>query len=161
MSYIDRNLLADEKVVFRTRKHIIIFFIPVVWTIFSYYAGEYLNKTGLLSAMEMVPWIIALVLWLIFWIQYASSEFAVTNKRVMMREGFFTRHTNETRLTSISQVNVDQSLLGQLMNYGSVSINSFGAFDAFTLIASPNTFQRYVNQELDKAFTGKTPTPQR
>jgi hypothetical protein len=46
-------------------------------------------------------------------------------------------------------VNVDQSLLGQLLNYGIVSINAFGAYDSFTLISHPGEFQKYVNQQLD------------
>lgn len=67
-----------------------------------------------------------------------------------MREGFFNRHVNEMRLATISQINVSQSLLGQMFNYGMVSINAFGAFDAFTVLAKPYTFQKYVNEQLDK-----------
>lgn len=78
------------------------------------------------------------------------SEYAVTNKRVMMREGFFFRHTNEMRLSTISQVNVNQSLLGQLLNYGIVTLMAFGAQDSYTIISQPNQFQRYINQQADK-----------
>ena len=67
-----------------------------------------------------------------------------------MREGFFYRHTNETRLATISQINVNQSLLGQILNFGTVIINAFGAFDTFTMIAKPFLFQKYVNEQLDK-----------
>jgi len=30
MSYVDNSLIPDEQVVFRTRLHLIIFFIPIV-----------------------------------------------------------------------------------------------------------------------------------
>lgn len=68
----------------------------------------------------------------------------------MMREGFFFRHMAEIRLNTLSQINVDQSLLGQLLGYGIVSLNAFGAFDAFTMIARPIEFQKCANEQLDK-----------
>lgn len=150
MSYIDKNLLADEQVLFRTKKHKIIFLWPLVWTLISIYITAYMQDNMILSKLAWTPWVLAVIFWAYVWIEYATSDFAVTNKRVMMREGFFYRHANEMRLSTISQVNVDQSLLGQLLNYGIVSINAFGAYDAFSLIARPIAFQQAVNQQLDK-----------
>jgi uncharacterized membrane protein YdbT with pleckstrin-like domain len=111
-----------------------------------------MSKNELLQRVDWAPWLLALLFWAHCGLEYLTSEFAVTNKRVMMREGFFYRHTNEIRLTAISQVNVDQSILGQILNYGTVSINAFGAFDAYSLIAQPFQFQQFVNAELDKAI---------
>jgi uncharacterized membrane protein YdbT with pleckstrin-like domain len=152
MSYVDRNLLPGERILFRTRKHLIIFFIPFVWTIFSIYAAIYMQQNSILAALAWIPWVIALLLWSMVGLQYFFSEFAVTNKRVMMREGLINRHTNEMRVSTISQVNVDQNLLGQLLSYGTVSINAFGAFDAYTLIAHPTQFQKWVNEQADRAL---------
>lgn len=150
MTYIDKNLLPDERILFRTKKHVIIFFFPIVWTIFCFYATAYMRADTILAKIEWAPWLLALIFWGYVWLEYVTSEFAVTNKRLMMREGFFYRHANEMRLSAISQVNIEQSLIGQLFNYGAVAINAFGAFDAFTLIAQPSLFQKYVNEELDK-----------
>lgn len=150
MSYLDRNLLPDERILFRTKKHIIIFFFPGILTVFSIYAMGYMSSNPILSKLMFAPWVVTLIFWAYTWLEYVTSEFAVTNKRVMMREGFFNRHSTEMRLTTISQVNVDQSLTGQLLNYGTVSLNAFGAFDAFSLIAKPYVFQRSVNDQLDK-----------
>ena len=149
MSYIDRNLLPGERILFRTKKHIIIFLFPVIWTIFSFYATDYMRTNLILTKLEMIPWLLALLFWGYVGLEYLTSEFVVSNKRVMMREGFFYRHANELRLATIYQVNVDQSLLGQLLNYGIVSINAFGAFDSFTMIAQPFLFQKKVNEQLD------------
>lgn len=150
MSYIDQNLLPDEQILFRTKKHIIVFLMPVILTIFCVYFASYFYINPILTKLMWVPWAAALFFWLYVGIDYLTSEFVVTNKRVMMREGFFYRHTNEMRLTAISQVNVGQSLVGQLLNYGTVAIYAFGAFDAFPLISRPVLFQKYVNEQLDK-----------
>lgn len=150
MSYIDRNLLPDERILFRTKKHLIIFFYPVLWVIFSVYATSYMSANPILFKLQWAPWALAAIFLTYTWLEYTFSEFAVTTKRVMMREGFFYRHANELRLATISQVNVGQSLIGQILNYGAVSINAFGAFDSYTLIAKPFLFQKFVNEQLDK-----------
>ena len=150
MTYIDKNLVPDERILFRTKKHLIIFFFPVVLLIFSAYATSYMQGNALLIKVQWAPWLITLLFWAHTWLEYQTSDFAVTNKRVIMREGFFNRHMAEMRLSTISQVNIDQGILGQMLNFGTISINAFGATDAFTMLARPNEFQRAVNEQLDK-----------
>jgi len=84
------------------------------------------------------------------WLEYITSDFVVTNRRLIMKEGFFQRKMAETRLTAISHVSVSQNLIGQLLNYGTVFINNFGgSSDNFTQIGSPVQFQRQVHAQLD------------
>lgn len=154
MSYIDRNLLPDERIVFRTKKHLIIFSMPVLVLIFSAYIATFMGNNPILEHVQWVPWVVTLLIWGCVGLNYYSSEFAVTNKRVMMREGFITRHSNELRLSAISQVNVDQNLIGQMLNFGTVSINAFGAADGYTIIDHPNVFQKAVNEQLDRVVSG-------
>ena len=149
MSYIDRNLLPEERILFRTKKHIIVFFFPVILLFICIYATPYMSQNPILVKLVWAPWLVAGIFWAYVGLDYMTSEFAVTNKRVMMREGFFYRHANEMRLTTISQINIDQSLVGQLLNYGRITLNAFGAYDSFPMIANPNRFQKYVNEQLD------------
>jgi uncharacterized membrane protein YdbT with pleckstrin-like domain len=150
MGYIDNNLVPDERIIFKTRKHLIIFLFPLVVSIFAWYSYNYMQVNPILNQLDWIPGAIALLFWIYAWLEYRFSEFAVTNKRVMMREGFFVRHANELRLSAIAQVNIDQSLLGQLLGYGVVRINAFGAADAYPIISNPAGFQKAVNEQLDK-----------
>lgn len=150
MSYIDKNLLPDEQILFRTKKHPIIYLFPFVLTILSAATTPHMVSDQMLVNVVWAPWLLTLFFWVNAWLEYITSDFVVTNKRVMMREGLIYRHTNEMRLAAISQVNVYQSLLGQFLNYGVVTINAFGAFDAYSMIAQPVKFQRKVNAQLDK-----------
>lgn len=154
MSYIDRNLLRDERILFRTKKHLIIFLVPTLVLIVCAYLSSYMAGVDVLSRLALAPWAIVAAVWGYTGLNYYTSEFAVTNKRIMMREGFFTRHTNEMRLSAISQVNVDQNIFGQLMGFGMVSINAFGAFDNYSTINKPEIFQKYVNQQIDNITSG-------
>lgn len=149
MSYIDSNLLPSEQVLFRTKKSKLVFFYPSVITIVIIMATQYMLNNEFLVKLAWTPWIVVVVYWAYVGLEYMTSEYAVTNKRVMMREGFFTRHANETRLSAISQVNVEQSIIGMMLNYGTVSLNAFGAFDAFPMIDKPFQFQKAVNAQMD------------
>src|SRR5579863_1856873 len=99
MSYIDKNLLPDEQILFRTQKHVIIFFYPLMLTIFAIYAQQYMHDNFILARMEWIPAIIVLIYWAFMLLEYATSEFVVTSKRIMMREGFFIRHSTELRMS--------------------------------------------------------------
>jgi len=150
MSYIDRNLLADERIQFRTKKHLIIFFFPVILFILAIYAYQYMHGNFIMQRVEWVIPLLALVYFGTVWLEYITSEFVVTNKRIIMREGFFIRHTTELRIHTISQINVNQNLIGQMLNFGNISLNAFGATDSFAQIAYPLQFQKYANEELDR-----------
>ena len=150
MGYIDRNLLPDERILFRTKKHLIIFFYPLVLAMISMYAYQYMRTNTVLASLDWAPALISTLFAISVFLEYVASDFAITNKRIMMREGFFYRHANELRINTISQVNIDQTIFGQWLDYGNVSINAFGAFDVYHLIAYPVRFQRCVNEQLNK-----------
>lgn len=149
MTAMDRNLLPEEQILFRTKKHLIIFFYPVILLIIALYAYQYMDANFILAKIKWVPMVVVLLFLASVWLEYVTSEFVVTNKRIMMREGFFYRHVTELRINTISQINVGQSLPGQVLDYGYVSLNAFGAYDTFTMIAHPLRFQKYANEQLD------------
>jgi uncharacterized membrane protein YdbT with pleckstrin-like domain len=106
------------------------------------------------SKIHRIPALIFLILALYSSIMptiiYVTSDYAVTNKRIIMREGFFDRRISDTRLSTVSHVDVNQGPIAQLCNYGDIAINSFGGVgDIFTLIARPNEFQRSVRALLN------------
>lgn len=155
MSYIDKLLLADEKIIYRTKKHIIIFLTPTILTIllFLFYKNIYIGTLfgSTVNEIMLLPAVAVLIVWLNILLNYVTSDFIVTTKRVIMKEGFFFRHMNETQLRTISNVTVNQTLAGQLLNYGTICINTFGGDnDPFSTITSPNAFQKYLQMQLSK-----------
>jgi uncharacterized membrane protein YdbT with pleckstrin-like domain len=146
-NYISKNLLPDEKIIYRTKKHWIIFLTPLVLTLMTLFF--YLNSNDYIVRISYILALVTLLHWLNQFLLYYASEFAITDKRVMMREGFFYRHTNETRLSSIANVGINQSLLAQLLSYGTVFINTFGGeTDAFTELDEPIVFQKKLQELL-------------
>ena len=117
MSYIDRNLIPGETVVFRTRLHWIIFAWPVVFLLVSS-AVLYFGYTRTAEVL----FAITLVVFLAKYFVYAASEFAVTNKRVIVKVGVMQRRTLELLLTKVEAIAVTQSLAGQIFGCGTIMV---------------------------------------
>lgn len=147
MSYIDRNLLDNETILFRTKKHWIVFLPPLFWAIASIFC--YSVNNPILHKMVFLPAVLMVVYLFNTLLLYFFSEFAITNIRIIMREGFFFRHVNDTRLSSIANVNVAQNLIGQALDYGTVYIQSFGGEnDPFRDIDRPGKFKNMLQEQL-------------
>ncbi|MGN0029675.1 MAG: PH domain-containing protein [Marinilabiliaceae bacterium] len=72
-----------------------------------------------------------------------TDEFVITNKRVIMKTGLVSRKVFEMTLPHIESVNVDQSILGRIFNFGTVVIvGSGGTRERFDGIANPVGFRR-------------------
>lgn len=155
MRSIEQNLLPEERIVFRTKKHLIVFVYPTLIALVAIWATPFMAGNEFLSKVKWVPSFIVLLFYAQVGLEYWCSDFAVTNKRVLMREGFFVRHANETRLSAISQVNIYQDLFGQMFNYGSIVINAFGADDFFSMVDKPEEFKRQVNRQLDSQLNNR------
>ncbi len=72
------------------------------------------------------------------WFRRWTTEIAVTDRRVIFKRGLIRRHTVEMNMQKVESVDVDQSLLGRLFNYGNVTIRGTGStFERLTKIDSP------------------------
>jgi len=113
--YIDNNLINDERVELETAYHWIIFFsLRSIFTLF------------------IAPMIY----------RY-TDEFAITNKRVIIKTGLISRKTFEMNHSKIESVNVDQGILGRILGYGTIRIvGSGGTKEVFPNISNPLKFRK-------------------
>jgi uncharacterized membrane protein YdbT with pleckstrin-like domain len=155
MSYIDSHLLPGESVTFRTHLHWKIFVRPVlvVLAVMALEAwGVATYRTRMTPETERIVMIagtailaIALVFVLIAWIRRRSSEFAVTNKRVIIKMGVTTTHSMELLLTKIEGITVTQSVWGKMFNFGEIVVTgSGGTHEPFDNIQAPLAFRQAV-----------------
>ena len=71
-----------------------------------------------------------------------TSELVITDRRVLIKVGFIQRHTFEMFISKIESVAVFQSMLGRLLNYGTVEIRGTGgSSESFATIAAPLPFR--------------------
>jgi uncharacterized membrane protein YdbT with pleckstrin-like domain len=114
--YIEEHLIKDEKIEFETKFH---------WIIF------------------INIWVILVVPVIASFIKYISSEFAITSKRVIMKTGLVNSNTFEMNLSKIESVNVNQSILGKMLDYGTVTFIGTGSTrETFNYVSKPMEFRR-------------------
>ena len=148
MSYIQQTLLPSETVIYSTRKHWVIFLAPFLLTLISIVLSLQKDTVIVFSYVFLA---MAFYYWLKTMTSYITSEYAVTNKRVLIKIGFIQRQTWETLLSKIATLEVQQSILGRLLNYGTLVIQSTGGGkDIFAIINNPLLFRRTVQQETEK-----------
>ncbi len=144
MGYIEDNLLDQEKIIYQTHSHKIIFLWPIielVAAIGSFLAGV-VDVAGIL-------FLVALIHGIIVFIKYISSEFGLTNHRVIVKEGIIKRETQELFLKRIESIQVDQSVMGRMLNFGTISISGTGGqSDPFENIPDPLEFKKKVQEQL-------------
>lgn len=148
MSYIKKQLLPGEEIKYRGHLHRAIFapagFLGV------------LAIPALLVAMTSGDWPVfyalaaaALIAYVWAQIIYSTSEFAVTNKRVVIKVGWLNRRTVETMLSKVEGINVEQSFTGRILGYGCIVITGTGGSqEPFRNIGNPFEFRRQVQAQV-------------
>jgi len=139
-SYIDGALIKDERVVY----------------------------TGNISLWSLAPLIflgflllalfgLGLLFWLAAYIRYKTTELVVTNKRVVAKFGFVSRQTIELNINKVESIQVHQSILGRIFNYGSLVVSGAGNPQAPILgISNPMAFRRVFMETQDQATQART-----
>jgi uncharacterized membrane protein YdbT with pleckstrin-like domain len=166
MSYIDGTLLAGEHVIYRTRLHWLLFTWPVLFTVCVLLPIAWLLwnlSNGAWSHYAWIPLAIAAVILIATYIKRQSSDFAVTNKRVMMKVGVFNTRSIELVLNKVEAIRVNQSLMGRIFGYGDIVVTgSGGTQEPFSHIQAPLAFRRAVQSVTDTQSTaaqnGPNPT---
>lgn len=150
MGYVERHLLAGERVVYKTRLHWVLFVKPALLVL----AGVILMV--LLRQVQDPRWLwifgaavalIGLVWAFVHYIEVMTSEFAVTTSRLILKVGLISRYTTELLLAKVESIGVQQGLIGRLLNYGDLTVTGTGgAREVFRRVRDPIGFRNHVQQ---------------
>ncbi len=153
MRYVSRVLQQGETVSYETTLH---------WCIYLRALPAFLVALVVLIAPGYIPQFPPALLWvaqafaaifvllgvlrlLAAFIARSTTEFAVTDRRVIYKTGLFRRNTFEMNLSKVESVGVVQTILGRLLNYGEVEIKGTGAsLTPVSLISDPLTFRSHI-----------------
>ena len=115
--------------------------------------GEQIVKEG------KFPWIYTFVAWFCLltvilspvWlgmvIYRRTTEIALTNRRLILKKGWIARTTDEINLNRLEEVNLQQPVLGRILNYGKLVCKGTGAGEIkFPTIAKPVEFRKLVQE---------------
>lgn len=124
MSYLAKRLAPGESIVLAGRFH---------WL-------QYVYAWAILLLLGIV--LVGVAIWAREMFRLSTTEFVVTNRRVILKQGFFTVQIDEITLNSIEGAHIDQSVVGRLFNYGRLTIRGSGDTHLmFPTMADPSVFR--------------------
>ena len=89
--------------------------------------------------------LVAVVLLLQQWFKWWVTEIAVTNRRVIYKKGLIRRQTNEMNMDKVESVQISQSILGRMLDYGDVTILGVGkSEEKIPTVSSPLSFRSAI-----------------
>jgi len=145
MSYIEENLMKDESVVYQTKKHWIVFASSIFWVLFG--MTFFLSKETVGFGGFCI--FLAIVLAIMNYIELKTSEFGITNKRVIIKTGVIKRDTLEMQLSKIESVQVKQGIIGRMLNYGTLVIKGTGGTPGlYKKIDNPIKFKKVAQEAI-------------
>ncbi len=150
MSYLDDHLLSGERIVYRARLHWTIFLTAITVVVLGVGLAVLLHFTApAYSYVGLGLAGVGLLLGIGPAIRYVTSEFAVTDKRVLGKVGFIERESDETLLSKIEAIAVDQGMIGRMLGFGTVTITGTGGTrEAFSGISDPLQFRRQIQSQI-------------
>jgi len=116
-SYVESSLINDEKILYTGKVSL--------WSLSQLFLGGLLL---LILGFKLNSTFaeIGLLLFVYAYIRYKTTELAFTNKRVIAKSGFISRSSIEMKIDKVESVQVQQSILGRILNYGTLIISGAG-----------------------------------
>lgn len=167
MSYIENSLVSGEKLIFDTKLHWSVIVSPALnmlalfillgagWIVLDPSGSRRLELGALISRSAICTTPLLLVMLLFGILLYNSSEFGVTNRRVLIKTGIVRRRTLELNLDKIESFQVDEPLMGRLFGYSSLVLTgSGGTHQVFHKVVKGAMFRKQVMEVSTQAKQG-------
>ncbi|MDR3300614.1 MAG: PH domain-containing protein [Candidatus Accumulibacter sp.] len=147
MGYVDSNLMSGEQVVCKANIHWFVFVPGVVLFVVGILLFGVVD--GTFGAIVIFLAILFLLKAFIFRI---STELAVTSKRVIAKWGLIKRNTIELNHSKVESFAIEQSILGRLFGFVTLSVNGTGGRSApIPSIDAPLVFRRNAMETIDSS----------
>jgi uncharacterized membrane protein YdbT with pleckstrin-like domain len=152
MRYVRRVLQPNETIVYATRLHWRVYVrgtsFLVVSAVLAVMAIWFSSQPDLGLALWIAAGIfllLALSAGLPALVRRATTEFAITDHRVIYKTGLFRRHTIEMNRDKVESVDVDQTILGRILGYGTIVVRGTGgSLEPIRNIADPLAFRTRI-----------------
>lgn len=157
-------MAPGERVVLHSHPHWVVLALPsvvfLVAVALAGTAGGFVSSSSLSSGAKSTLWIVIAVVWLalVIWffirdlVNWWTTHFVVTDRRVMYRNGIVTRSSIDIPVTRINSVEFRESILDRVLRAGTLEIESASA-DPLSFKNIPNVREVHkllYNEVLDR-----------
>jgi len=152
-NFVRQNLMTDENIVYITKLHWIVYVKAVVVVLFGVFL--IIVVPLLLPGFIALPGIIVIAIGILYGVYLRllikTSEFVITNKRVIMKKGLISTTALEVLFSKAESISAFQSIGGKLFGYGNIAvIGSGGTKNEFDYIEKPFDFRKAAQDEIEK-----------
>ena len=149
MSYLQKVLQPGETILYRTTFSWTLYIPGLVVLLLAVAVFVTSDRVVMPQrwayVVALIPALIGSALLARAWFRRWTTEVAITNRRIILKRGFVRRHTIEINMDKVESVDVDQSLLGRLFNYGDITVRGTGeGFERLRMIDAPLKFRGQV-----------------
>ena len=153
MTYVERVLQPNETLVYSTTLHWVVYLRAVLFAIvgLALLVGSLFvppQEPAVATALRVAAAVVGVVtlwFWLAAFIDRATTEFAVTNRRVIFKAGLIRRRTIEMNLAAVESVDVVQGIFARILGFGEVHIHGTGGqWTPHPRIRDPLTFRSHI-----------------
>ena len=145
MKYVAKILEEGESVTHSAAVHWAVYLPTITFLGISVAILGWGGDDPLIIVLGVFSIIFFLTSWLLAFIKRLSTELAVTTKRVIVKTGLIKRNTAELNRDRVEGVAVDQSVLGRILGYGTITVQGTGGGIApIKLVDNPVDFRRAV-----------------
>ncbi len=160
MAYPQKLLAPDETVQFETRPHWRALFFPgfiLLLTVFGM-VFLYFSVDSWWGGPTVWRWIVVgagvlvLALWAIMpFLRWLTTEYTFTDRRIIVRSGIITREGKDMPLSKINNASFSVPMMGRVLNYGELVIQSAGENEGLTIEDVPDVeeIQRHIYELIE------------
>ncbi len=152
MRYVRGVLQPGETVVYETRLHWLIYLRAILALIVCGVLAGGAAATADSQKLSLALWIAAAIFALLAlsaglraFVRRTTTELAVTDHRVIYKTGLLSRHTLEMNRSKVESVDVNQTILGRILGYGTIIVRGTGgSLEPMRRIADPLNFRSHI-----------------
>lgn len=142
MAYPQKLLAQGEVVQFELRPHFRALFVPIIILLGIVFVGSWLFFTVDNTILKWIIAVVALVLFvpfvLIAFLRWLTTQYVFTNRRIITRQGIVAKRGRDMPLSKVQNVSFDISVMGRLLNYGALRIDSANAEGDLVIVDVPH-----------------------
>lgn len=154
MGYVEQNLMSGEQILTKAKLHWAVFVNPgivagigLLLVLLSFGADR-----GTRAGISCFAWVILMLGALYLGgaaASYLTTEFALTNRRVIAKTGMLRRRSLELVVSKIESIAVNQPIMGRVFDYGTVVVvGTGGTREGFPNIANPMDLRKQINAQI-------------
>jgi len=161
-----KNLQKGEAVIAVPKLHWIVLVRPLLWLIlsaaFCLIVKLIVNNSSfgvvfadlfnpVIDYIILVDILVSFVCFLFQIPVYLSVEYYITNKRLLVKRGFFSTVLVDMPIEKVESLVCTQKLLGRLLNYGTVAVSGIGGmFPQYHTVKKPYSVRRTIDKMIEK-----------